>query len=245
MRGAERDADLMRSLDLLWSADERPATGPRSGLSVAKIVRTAIRVADSEGLAGLSMQRVAGEFGYTTMSLYRHVPGKSQLVAVMADVASGSPPELPDTDDWRQRVEAWVDGLWEVYRRHPWLVEVQLRNPPVGPNGLAWIEALLRAVRGTGLGHDEILGLAMFMFSAVRDLARFADDLVPMDLGYPQILEKIVDGDRFPMLAELVAAMRPVATPGGAAGDGEVRPVVGFGIRLLLDGVESYVRDKG
>ncbi|MBL3670675.1 TetR/AcrR family transcriptional regulator C-terminal domain-containing protein [Streptomyces sp. M2CJ-2] len=233
----------MRSLDLLWSADERPAPGPRPGLSVAKIVRTAIGVADSEGLTKLSMQRVAGELGYTAMSLYRHVPGKSQLVAVMADVASGPPPELSDTDAWRQRVEAWVDGLWEVYRRHPWLVEVQLKSPPVGPNGLAWIEALLRAVRGTGLGHDEVLGLAMFMFSAVRDLARLADDLVPMGLGYPQILEKIVDGDRFPMLAELATAMPAAAD--GSDGDGEVRPVVGFGIRLLLDGVESYVRDKG
>ncbi|MFD2352094.1 TetR/AcrR family transcriptional regulator [Nonomuraea ferruginea] len=79
-------------MELLW----RDAAGdPRQGLSVDAIVRAGIEVADAEGLSGLSMRKVAERLGFTTMSLYRHVPSRDHLVDLMRDAAIGALPPPP------------------------------------------------------------------------------------------------------------------------------------------------------
>ncbi|MEN8655244.1 TetR/AcrR family transcriptional regulator [Streptomyces sp. 21So2-11] len=253
-QGDAKPGDIERSLDLLWSVGGRTGRGPQPKLSVAKIVDAAIRIADAEGLDALSMQRLAGEFGYSTMSLYRYVPGKVQLVDIMADVACGPAPDMSQVaGGWRAEVELWVDELWKVYQAHDWLVRVQIKNPPIGPNQLAWFEALLSGVSSIGLSRDDMAALAMFVSSAVRDLARFTRDLVPMGLGYAQVLENILETDRFPMVAALVtqSGEPPVGGDSDASqsdpsesGEGAVRPVVHFGVQRLLDGIEVYVAGK-
>ncbi|UNO41949.1 TetR/AcrR family transcriptional regulator C-terminal domain-containing protein [Streptomyces sp. MST-110588] len=86
--------DQAGSVELLWGGRERPSRGPKPALSLDRITRTAIAIADLGGLAAVSMQRVAGELEFTKMSLYRYVPGKSELVALMIDTAMGEPPNL-------------------------------------------------------------------------------------------------------------------------------------------------------
>src|SRR5512139_2166546 len=83
-----------RSVELLWRAQERPRPGPKPGLSLDRIVQASIELADAEGLDAISMQRVAGAFGFTTMSLYRYVPGKAELIDLMIDMSLGPPPDL-------------------------------------------------------------------------------------------------------------------------------------------------------
>ncbi len=55
-------------------------------------MRAAIEIADAEGIAALSMRRVAAALGVATMSLYRHVPGKDELTLLMVDTAAGDFP---------------------------------------------------------------------------------------------------------------------------------------------------------
>ena len=83
------------ALDLLWGTRDRPRRGPRPSLSLDRIVAEAISLADAEGLANLSMQHLAERLGCAKMALYRYVPGKSELVALMVDAALGDPPEPP------------------------------------------------------------------------------------------------------------------------------------------------------
>ena len=80
------------ALDLLWSAPARPRRGPKPSLSRERIVTAAIALADAEGLASLSMQHLAEQLGCAKMALYRYVPGKAELVALMIDEAIGEPP---------------------------------------------------------------------------------------------------------------------------------------------------------
>ncbi|TMR18026.1 helix-turn-helix transcriptional regulator, partial [Nonomuraea turkmeniaca] len=87
-RGSAGDPD--RGIELLWQARERD---PRPGLSLGRIVLAAIELADAEGLAGLSMRKVADRLGFTTMSLYRHVPGRDQLVDLMVDEVLSEHPD--------------------------------------------------------------------------------------------------------------------------------------------------------
>ncbi|MDX6389598.1 MAG: hypothetical protein QOJ73_661, partial [Streptosporangiaceae bacterium] len=108
-----------------------PATGPgpaaarRRGpsdprLAPGRIVAAAMAVADAEGLAGLSMRRVATEIGVATMSLYRHVADKDDLLLKMMDAAFGEcrfPAHPPE--GWRDQLELAARTLWAMFQRHP------------------------------------------------------------------------------------------------------------------------------
>ncbi|MEV0345858.1 TetR/AcrR family transcriptional regulator [Nonomuraea sp. NPDC050680] len=89
-RGGAGDPD--DGVELLWREGD---VEPRPGLSLSRIVRTAIELADAEGLEGLSMRKVADRLGFTTMSLYRHVPGRDHLLDLMRDAVMGLPGTAP------------------------------------------------------------------------------------------------------------------------------------------------------
>ncbi|GGO64472.1 TetR/AcrR family transcriptional regulator [Nonomuraea cavernae] len=169
MRGRAEDPD--HGVELLWRG---AGTEPRPGLSLARIVRAAVDVADAEGLAGLSMRKVADRLGFTTMSLYRHVPGRDQLVDLMRDAVMAehplSPPAAaaPGPGVWRATLEAYARESWELRRRHPWLAEVRGSRHLPGPNGVAHYEHMLSAVRHTGLTPAEVI-------AAVGLVGRFLD----------------------------------------------------------------------
>ncbi|MER7024127.1 MULTISPECIES: TetR/AcrR family transcriptional regulator [Streptomyces] len=92
-------------------------------LTVERIVRAGIAVADAEGLDALSMRRVAMELGTGTMSLYRHVASKDDLVALMVEAAMAEVP-LPDSPprNWRHGLERAAHRDWDLYHRHPWIL---------------------------------------------------------------------------------------------------------------------------
>lgn len=87
--------ELPRVARLLWSGTERSGRGRRPALTLDRIVEAAIAIADADGIGALSMQRVATELGSATMSLYRHVPSKDDLVALMLDTAMAERLDLP------------------------------------------------------------------------------------------------------------------------------------------------------
>ncbi|MFD3997987.1 TetR/AcrR family transcriptional regulator [Streptomyces sp. NPDC058583] len=252
--GSGGSTDLSAVADLLWRADpgqpERAAeTRPR--LSVRLIVNTAVAVADAEGLDALSMQRVASELGCSAMALYRHIPSKDQLVAAMTDAATGRPPTPPSTPPsapspatpaspatpWRTEVEAWVEALWNLYLGHPWMLRAPTLSAPVGPNELAWFEALLSPLHRAGLDRRELIPVATFVSSAVRDLARVATELDPAGAAaYGEVLARRLDPARFPTLCSLAGEEGL-----DEAEDGDVTPIVRHGMRFLLDGIEARI----
>jgi len=95
--------------------------GPKPALTLEGIADAAVTIADAEGIGAVSMQRVAAEFAYTKMSLYRYVKGKDELIAAMIDRAVGDPPVLAAARGWRKPLEAWIRLLADTWERHPWL----------------------------------------------------------------------------------------------------------------------------
>ena len=86
-----------------------------------------IKVALTEGIGALSMARVAGELGVGTMSLYRYVAAKDELLTLMVDTALGPPPPARAGDeDWRAGLTRWAVGVRDAYRRHPWSLRVPI-----------------------------------------------------------------------------------------------------------------------
>src|SRR5437868_3737447 len=92
--------EIPRSLKVLWEGDAAAARrGSRQVLSLDRIVAAAIGIADRDGIAALSMARLAHELGSAPMSLYRHVANKDELLIFMQDAAPGPPPLL--ANGWR------------------------------------------------------------------------------------------------------------------------------------------------
>ena len=88
-------SDFKITLKILWGVRERGERGPKPGLTVERIVQAAIELADAEGLEAASMRRVADELGVGAMSLYRYVPGKTELLDLMLDAVHAATPCRP------------------------------------------------------------------------------------------------------------------------------------------------------
>ncbi|WP_211588860.1 TetR/AcrR family transcriptional regulator [Allorhizocola rhizosphaerae] len=234
---------MARTVELLWGVSTpRGTRGPRQGLSVAAVTRAALAIADAEGLGAVSMQRVAKELGYTTMSLYNYVPSKDQLIELMIDAATPPPPIPEDGESWRDEVERWVRATWGLYHAHRWVLKVPTVNPPLGPNQMAWFEALLHALHRGGLEGAELMAIAQHILTSTRGQAAISIDLATGEDGTAaeanEALRRLATPDRFPTLHGLI----PAAGAGGFHPGAEIYEGLALGVRLLLDGMEGYVR---
>lgn len=232
---------------LAWQRWSTPQQEPRHGLSVGRIVQAAIDLADADGLAAVSMGRVAKSLGFTTMSLYRHVRSKDELLLLMQD-AVGPPPEpLDDPGDhaagWRAGLERWAWAILAIFRRHPWMLQtVSMFGPPATPNQLTWLDRGLQCLAGTPLSEGEKLNVMLLIDAHVFSDLQFAafpdappPGTAPAD-GYPTILSGLLDAEHFPALHR--------ALTGGAFDDqsGPGRDeFFTFGLARILDGVESLI----
>jgi AcrR family transcriptional regulator len=137
------------------------------------VVRTAMAIADAEGSAAVSMRRVATELGVATMSLYRHVPSKDELVERMVDTAFGDHPfTSAPPDDWLAALDTAAHRLWLIFGRHRWVAAVMsLTRPQITPHVLAYVEWVMSALRAAGLPPRRIFQAHLTLFTHVRGLA--------------------------------------------------------------------------
>lgn len=228
------------AFQLLWGGPPRPGRGPKPALSLAAIADAAIAVADAEGLAALSMERVAAALNFTKMSLYRYVPGKTELVAVMIDRAMGAPPDLAALHGWRAKLVSWAEALAATLAAHPWVMQATVGQRVLGPNELGWMDRGIGALEGTGLRGDERMDAALAVAGQVRNVVQ---QVVPIPGG-----NAAVTGERFDaMVARALdrhgasyPALRAALADGGAADEG-----LQFGLALILDGIAGRIAGAG
>ena len=137
----------------IWSLPEQGERGPRLRHSRAEVSAAAIRIADADGIAAVTMRRVAAELGTGTMSLYNYVPAKEHLVQLMADQTAGEyvyPPGPPPGT--RAAIADLGRQGRDIARRHPWLPVIMNPPPPMGPCTLRYIDYFLGLLAGTALG---------------------------------------------------------------------------------------------
>jgi AcrR family transcriptional regulator len=208
---------VRRSMELLWGGDGeavRPAPGPKPSLTLDRIVEAAITLADRDGIDGVSMRRVAAELGVGTMSLYRYVPGKAELLALMLDRVEAPDEAGPVGPSWRDTVEAVARGTYRLYLAHPWLLQVNWTRPVLGPNSVANLEKSMRGLDGLGLTGQERIAVVMMVDAYVVGQARqrIQYEAVTVQSGlsdeefwaqqYPY-LEKAMMSGRYPAMAAL------------------------------------------
>lgn len=250
----EGDVALPPTIAKAWGLDGPRGRGPRPALSLDRVVDAALGVARTEGLAAVSMARVAAVLGVSTMGLYRYVSGKDELLTLMVDRAWGPPP-VPDaqTVGWRPRLEHWVRALHAAAVADAWVTAVPITSAPATPQQVAWMDACFAALDGTGLTYPERASVLLLVTGYVRNQAALGASLAaaattdPEALAlmrdYSRVLARVADPARFPALAAAVAA-GAFDDPEGTQEAGEVDTEFLFGLERILDGIEVLVRAR-
>lgn len=248
MSTAERDASgLPAGLVLAWGGQRAASRGPKPGLTLDQIVATAVRLADEGGLAAVSMSKVAKALGFTAMSLYRYLRTKDDLVLLMSDAVMSDPPEPVPGEACRAGCERWTRAVLDVYRLHPWTLDVPITGPPAAPNELLWLDRLLQVLGESNLTDQDKLSTSLVLSGHVRGWAQLSRGLVegragmletPMDgPSYSETLSGFLDPVAYPALAPLVAA-------GELDDDGEeddLDEIFDFGLERILDGIDDFI----
>lgn len=199
------------------------------------------------------MSRVAASLGFTTMSLYRYVTSKDDLILLMQEGAA-TPPVPDETVErgWRAGVTAWVLAMRAAYREHPWLVDIPISGAPITPNSLLIVDWFLREVRALPLSDGEKMSTLLLLTSYARatgaqerDIgaaaAAAADPADVTGANYFEALAELVTPERFPYLSPLLAAGGYVAEPGAEPHPDDADDDFSFGLERILDGIEYHV----
>ncbi|MFD5660743.1 TetR/AcrR family transcriptional regulator [Streptomyces hirsutus] len=242
-RETSGSGDITRTLDLLWGTGRRPSRGPKPGLTLERVVEAAVELADREGLGALSMRRIATELGTGTMSLYRYVPGKAELLDLMLDRVQRASEDPADFGDghWRSALEVLGRSTLALYRRHPWLLEVNQTRPLLGPSALDGLEKVMSRIRPMGLSDPELLSAITAIEGYVVGAARTqlyqqeaerTSGLTDAEFWEAQqpALEKAILSGRYPVLASLAADTFSFDFDHFE-----------FGLQRILDGLELFV----
>jgi AcrR family transcriptional regulator len=241
------DTELPDEVALLWGLRDGRRRGPKPTLTVDEIVRAAVEVADAEGLAAVSMARVAAQLGNSTMALYRHVRSKEELLLLMSDAALAAPPAFPPDSDWRSRLTLWSRSMLAEYRQHPWFTHIPIKGPPIGPRNLEWLDSALGALADAGLDVEDQMGVVLGLVTLVQGQARlagelsagYADDPDAFTNRYGLLLARLVDPRRMPALSNVVAA--GVFDAESLYEESDPDADFAFGLQLYLDGVAAYL----
>ncbi len=245
--------DPARSMALLWRtpADAAPRPGPRAGLDVDRIVSAAVALADTEGLAAVSMRRVASDLGVAAMTLYSHVPGKGELVDLMLDTVLGElydDEQVVTTGAWRARLRTVAQANWDFFLRHPWALHLATGRPPLGPHLMRKYELELRAVDGLGLSEVQMDLLVTLINGFVRGTVGGVQEKVDAErvtgisenqwwAATEPFVAQVFDPERYPTAARV----GPVA--GEEVGAYDPDRSFEFGLERLLDGIGVLILD--
>lgn len=240
--------DVSKSLELLWGMQQRPTRGPKPGLTLERIVVAAVEVADADGLAALSMRRVAAHLGVGTMSLYRYVPGKAELLDLMLDHVAG--PVEPDADDapvgWREALDEMARGIWQLCVDHPWYPQVDQVRPLMGPNNIAGMDRLLSRLKPTGLSDKQLVLMVSVVDGFVTAVARAHINSLQAEqrtgiseeefwAAQEPVLIKMMETGRYPTLSKLHEDTFTFS----------YEELFEFGLQAVLDGLAAVVASGG
>jgi AcrR family transcriptional regulator len=223
-----------------------PGTGRKSPLDRAplsreRVLNGAVAVADSGGIAGLTIRSLAQELGVKPMSVYHHVANKSEILDGIVDIVFGEI-ELPSAGgDWRAEISRRAHSARLVLRRHPWAIGLLESRTSPGPATLRHHNAVLGALRAAGFSvaltaHAYALLDSYVYGFALQEATLPFDDSSVEEVAAPMMAA--FESGSYPHLLELVT--EHALKPGYDFGD-----EFEFGLELVLDGLADRLTEAG
>lgn len=253
-KGGERSSagDPVRTLELLWRepGSGGSARGPKQRTTVDAVVAAALGIADTQGLAALTMRSVAAALGITPMATYTYVPGKAELLDLMLDTVYQRM-ERHDLSGmgWRERVSTVAAENRAMLAAHPWVAYLPTTRPPLGPGVAAKYDHELRAFDGLGLTDVDMDAALTYVLGFVTSTAQLAIDTAGAAAESGQsdhdwweraapLLARVFDTERYPLAAR-------VGEAAGQAHDSAYSAdhAYEFGLARVLDGLAALIED--
>jgi AcrR family transcriptional regulator len=181
--------------------------GRPARLSQDAVVAAARAIVERDGIDALTMRAVAQEAGGSTMSIYRHVRDKDELLVLLLDQLARElpPPRLPR--DPRARLLAACRAMRDGLAEHPWIVDVLAGGDLIAPSILWLMEEIVAGFVACGLSHAQAADAyrAVWQFTVGELMVRRGlDHMAALDRP-PFVVEVLtsVDPDELPTLAAL------------------------------------------
>jgi AcrR family transcriptional regulator len=221
------------------STRARPAKAPLSGDA---IVDAALAVARTDGLAAVTMRRVAAELDTGAASLYVYVRNRDELLRAMLDrVVGDTPLPRPDKKRWREQIHELLDSFRVGLETYPGLATVLPEEPLATDTALKSLETLLAILVAGGIKPQDAAWACDIMMLIVTATAGEADVRKEagqeFDAAYVERLRKTFAGmppDEYPNVVSHADEM--------VAGTGADR--FHFGIDTFLDGLVARSKRK-
>lgn len=171
---------MPRAVLLAWGATPEVTKGPKPRWSLDQILDTAVRLGDDEGIEAITMSGVAKALGSATMSLYRYVESREDLLVLAADRALGGG-NFPAQGTVQDRIRGWVRDLRRTYEQHPWLVAMPVGIEPLLPSYLRRLESGLACLESWPVSGTRAITVLTMLWTytrgdveQARQLAEFA-----------------------------------------------------------------------
>ena len=206
-----------------------------AGLSKQRVVAEAVRLADREGVNGLSMRRLAGELGAGAMSLYHYVANKEELLDAMIDLVYEEIELPPQEAHWQSAMRQQAVSARDVLRRHPWAIGLLESRTSPGPANLRHHEAVTACLRRAGFSvvmathANWLLDVYVYGFALQAASLPFDTPAEFADMAERVFLPQLPP-EQFPYLNESAAALV-------AAGYDPAEEFI-FGLDLVLAALE-------
>ncbi|WP_327232457.1 TetR/AcrR family transcriptional regulator [Streptomyces murinus] len=223
---------------LVWERPEPPDRPVPTPLNRERIVRTAIRLADADGLEAVSLRKVATALGVGPMRLYSYIASKEELLDLMVDAAYAE--IRPVGDGWREVLRSLAESTRQAAHEHEWLADLLGGRPQLGPHALANGETVVARLDGVDLDDamPMVAAVNAYVIGAVRReiAARRAERASGMDerrwqAALGPYLERTFATGRFPALAAVVRDAAHL----------DADHTFRMGLDFLLDGIEARV----
>jgi AcrR family transcriptional regulator len=223
---------------VVWERPEPPDRPVLAPLSRERIVGAAIRLADSDGLAAVSLRKVAAALDAGPMRLYGYIGTKEELLELMVDALYAE--IRPAGDGWRQVLRSLAEATRQAAHQHEWFADLIGGRPQLGPHTLASGEAVTAAMNGVDLGTvvPAIAAVNAYVIGAVRrEIAeRRAERATGTDqkqwqAAYGPYLSRTFATGRYPALATVVRDGPHLTAD----------QTFQTGLDYLLDGIEARI----
>lgn len=209
----------------------------RTELSRTVIVDRALDIADDEGIAAITIRRLAHEFGVTPMALYWHFKNKEELLGAMGDRFFDGV-EYPTAGRWDAKLRAVVTMLIESLKRHPGAAHLAPPRILVCEAGRLLAEDTLSDLRRLGFTTKQATDIGRI---AMQTAAMLVIEEAGAEVGVPadqraEVIEAkrraiaSLPRDRFPSLVDCADVMTETEDP-----DAYYR----FGVDLFINGVQK------
>jgi len=154
---------------------EKSGDKPAEGLDREKIITTAVRLLDAEGIAKFSMRRLAGELGVTAMSVYWYVDSKDDLLELAMDAVEGElalpGAEEHDGSHWREQLRRLAYEYRKLLNAHPWVSGMMGSYLNVGPHAMEFDDVSRRIMQQADLPAQRLTGALSALFQFVYGFA--------------------------------------------------------------------------